>query len=257
MKTKFKRILSGVAVVVLTAWLVVGVTAAVKSIDSQEQTQALVAAAQAVSCAPAPQSTSRKIAIMGDSIMTEYGASTPEKSWPRRLKAQGNTHGWQVTLHGVGGSMASMYLPGGPYHWIAQQVRDAQPDVVTLDFRANEHIGSNGQAKQTPAQLKTNMLALIDFIRATSPSTQFLIVNPPVLWYHEFYTTTYTQADFAVKMWEVAQERGGCWLDMRPFFSQTARDSDLPDDIHPNDAGHGKYYAAVYSTLLQHCGVGA
>lgn len=257
MKTKFKRVLSGVAALILTAWLVIGVTAAVKSIDFQAQTRALTAAAQSASCAPAPRGTSRKIAIMGDSIMTEYGASTPEKSWPRRLKAQASTHGWQVTLHGVGGSMASMYLPGGPYHWIAQQVRDAKPDVVTLDFRANEHIGSNGQAKQTPAQLKTNMLALIDFIREASPSTQFLVVNPPVLWYHEFYTTTYTQDDFAVKMWEVAQERGGCWLDMRPFFSQTAPDPDLPDHIHANDDGHEKYLVGIYTVLLQHCGVGA
>jgi lysophospholipase L1-like esterase len=199
-------------------------------------------------CAPAPASTSRKIKIMGDSIMTPYGSSADAKSWPHRLKAQAATHGWEVTLHGIGGTMASEYLPGGPHNWVAQQVRDAQPDVVTLDFRANEHL--NGQ---TPAQLKTNMLALIDYIRATSPNTEFLIVNPPVLWYHGFYVTVATQADYAAKMFEVAQERNTCWLDMTPFFSQTAPDPALPDDIHANDEGHVRYLVGIYTVLLQHC----
>lgn len=250
-------------VAITVAWLGI-LTLASHLRPSEQPTLDVVAtasasAAQGGTCAPAPKSTSRKIAIMGDSIMTTYrpapdNATPATLAWPNLLATQANTHGWQVSQHGVGGSMASMYLPGGPYHWVAQQVRDAKPHIVTLDFRANEQIGSNGQAKQTPAQLKTNMLALIDFIRATSPNTQFLIVNPPVLWYHEFFTTTHTQADYAVKMWEVAQERGGCWLDMRPFFSQVAKDPDLPDDIHANNRGHQKFYVAIYTALLQTCG---
>lgn len=211
-------------------------------------------ASQVSGCAPAPQATSRKIAIMGDSITTTYGASAPERSWPELLKAQAATHGWAVTLHGVGGSTASQYLPGGQLNWIADQVRSAQPHLVTLDFRANEHLQG-----QTPAQLKTNLLALIDYIRATSPNTQFLIINPPTLWYHGFYVTAATQADYTAKMWEVANERDGCWLDLKPLFPSgdgpnALTRTYLPDDIHPGDVGHRMFFGVIYTAMLQHCG---
>jgi lysophospholipase L1-like esterase len=212
------------------------------------------AAAEATDCAPATKATSRKIAVMGDSIATTYGASTPERSWPELLKAQGATHGWAVTLHGVGSSMASQYLPGQQLFWVTQQVRSAHPDLVTLDFRANEHLKG-----QTPAQLKASLLALMDAIREVSPNTQFLIFNPPVLWYHGFYTTPATQADYAAKMREAADERNACWLDLTPLFpSGSGPDAwtrtFLFDDIHPGDVGHRAFYAAIYTAMLQHCG---
>ena len=232
--------------------LVFGVTSAATLITLPANQ--VSAAAQAADCAPATKATTRKIAVMGDSIATTYGATTPERSWPELLKAQGATHGWAVTLHGVGSSMASQYLPGGPLFWVTQQVRDAHPDLVTLNFRANEHLKG-----QTPAQLKTHLLALMDEIRKVSPNTQFLIFNPPVLWYHGFYTTPATQADYAAKMREAADERNACWLDLTPLFpSGSGPDAwtraFLFDDIHPGDVGHRAFYAAIYTAMLQHCG---
>lgn len=204
------------------------------------------------SCAPVPRSTTRKITIMGDSISTPYGASAPERSWPEMLKARGATHGWAVTALGQGGTQANSYLPGQPNFWITEQVRSALPDVVTLNFRTNEQLQG-----QTAAQLKTALLGLMDAIRATSPSTQFLLINPPMMWYHGFYTTTETQADFTAKMWEAGSERGACFVDMVPAFPVSAQDPRraqfLPDDIHPNDAGHAIFFAAVYTSLLQSC----
>lgn len=205
-------------------------------------------------CGPTPAATSLRIAVMGDSIATAYGASTPDRSWPVMLKTQGATHGWDVQLHGVGSTTASQYLPGGPLFSVTETVRNAHPDVVTLDWRANEQLQG-----QTPAQLKTNLLALIDAIRSVSPATRFLIVNPPVLFYHGFYQTPATQADYTAKMWEVKQERGACWLDTRPFFPATGPDERsrtyLFDDIHPSDVGHSVFFAAVYTALLQACGM--
>lgn len=210
-------------------------------------------AASAASCAPAPASTARKITVMGDSISTSYGASTPERGWPEMLKTQGATHGWAVTAKGQGGTMASQYLPGQPNFWITEQVRAAQPDIVTLNFRTNEQLQG-----QSSAQLKTALLGLMDAIRATSPNTQFLMINPPMMWYHGFYTTPETQADFTAKMWEAGNERGACWVSMVPAFPTSATDPRraqfIPDDIHPSDAGHAIFFAAVYAALLQSCG---
>lgn len=210
-------------------------------------------AAQSGTCAPAPKSTTRKITIMGDSISTPYGTTAPGYSWPEMLKTQGATHGWSVITQGQGGTMASQYLPGQPNFWITEQVRSALPDVVTLNFRTNEQLQG-----QSAAQLKTALLGLMDAIRSVSPNTQFLMINPPMMWYHGFFTTPETQADFTAKMWEAGNERGACFVDMKPAFPTSAQDPRravlLPDDIHPSNAGHAVFFAAVYAALLQTCG---
>lgn len=208
-------------------------------------------AAQSAGCVPAPPSVSRKIAIMGDSLATTYGASTPERSWPVMVKTQAATHGWSVTLHGVGSTMASQYLSGGPQFAVTESVRNLHPDVVVLNFRANEQL--NGQ---TPEQLKTNLIALIDTIREVSATTQFLIWNPPLMWYHGFVSPQAQEA-YIAKMWEVKVEKGTCWVDFRSFFPKSGPDAYsrtlLFDDIHYSDQAHATIAAGVYGDLLATC----
>jgi len=212
---------------------------------------------QAGTCGPIPAGTAKKIAIMGDSIFTEYRAgadtNTPvSRSFPRLLQSAGAARNWSVTLHAVGSTMASQFLPGGNQYSVTQQVKALQPDLVLMDWRANEQL--NGK---TPTQLKTDLDALMTEIRTTSPNTQFMIVNPPKLWYHVFNQGTYTQADYTAKMFEAAQAKGACWVDMVPAFPQTGPDTYsrayLPDDIHGNNAGHALYFAKVDGALLQSC----
>jgi lysophospholipase L1-like esterase len=206
-------------------------------------------------CQPTPEGTALKIAIMGDSISTPLGASVPERSWPVMLQTQGATHGWGVTLNALGATHAGEYVPGGNLNWVAQNVRASQPDIVTMNFRTNEQVGFG----QSPAQLKANLLALMDFIRAESPNTRFVMINPPIMFYHVFNTTPATQADYIRALWEAGNERGACWVDLKPFFPTSGPDARsrvfLPDDIHPGDIGHAVFFAAIYTALLQACGL--
>jgi len=208
--------------------------------------------AQGTTCAPVPLGTNKKVAIMGDSIATPYGASTPSLSWPMLLKAQGATHGWDVSLHAIGSTTASRYLQGQDLFYVTEAVRTILPDLVLMDWRANEQLTG-----QTPAQLKTNLIGVIDTIKATSPNTKFVIVNPPTLFYHVFTQTPSTQADYIAKMYEAAQDRGACWVNLVPLYPTDGPNAGsqtwLFDDIHFSDAGHRLAYASIYNALLQSC----
>jgi hypothetical protein len=110
-----KKIMAGVATVaVLTASLMV-----VPSSSAHQSSG---------TCGPVPKATTLKIANMGDSIATTYRPApdnnTPDsRSWPKMLQAQGATHGWSVTLHAIGSTMASQYLPGQPLYSVTQSVK--------------------------------------------------------------------------------------------------------------------------------------
>jgi len=219
---------------------------------STSPSPALVAAAsEADPCITASPVTGQKIVAMGDSITTPYGASVPGRSWPVMLKTQAATHGWSVGLCGIGSTMAEQYLPGGPLFARTETVRNAHPDLVLMDWRANEQLQG-----RTPEQLKTSLVALIDQIRQVSPETQIMIINPPLMWYHEFVSEQ-TQDTFTAKMRQAAQERGAHWLDLKPFFPKTGPDAYsrqyLFDDIHPSDTGHAVFFAAIYTALLKTC----
>lgn len=195
----------------------------------------------------APPAMVLKIAIMGDSLTTPYGASTPEKSWPVGLRARGSHRGWAVELHGIGSTMASQYLPGGPHFDVTERVRDWRPDWVLMDWRANEQL----QGK-TPDELKASLLALAGQIRASSMTTRFMIVNPPLFWYHEFQSPD-RQHTYTAKLREVADELGGVFVDLEPFFPQAGPSvysrATLFDDIHPNDVGHERFLTVIYVAM--------
>lgn len=240
-----KKIIASVVAAAMLSFMIMSVPS-----SSAKQTSGV--------CGSVPKSTAMKIAVMGDSIATPYRPApdnnTPDsRAWMNMLKTQGGTHGWSVTLHGVGSTMASQYLPGGPQYAVTQSVKALQPTIVLMDWRANEQL--NGQ---TPDQLKTNLLALMDEIRTANANTRFMIINPPKLWYHAFNNGPTTQEDYMVKMYEAAKERGGCWVDLVSAFPQTGPDAYsrvyMPDDIHPSNAGHAIYFTAVYNALLQACG---
>lgn len=210
------------------------------------------ASAQTETCAPAPPTPGYDIKIMGDSITTSYGASTAAKSWPVMLQAQAATRGWTVGLHGIGSTMAEQYLPGGPHFDVTVAVRSSQPDLVLMDWRANEQLQG-----RTPGELKTALTALIGQIKQVSPATKFMIVSPPVMWYHEFESPA-KQATYVDKMREVATEQGACWVDLRPYFETAGGPNAetqkwLFDDIHLSDAGHKVFFAVIDTALLQAC----
>lgn len=201
-------------------------------------------------CTPAPAGTQLKVSVMGDSLMTNWGVQdTPDQGWPEKVKAQGATHAWHVDIgSAVGATKITDFLPGGGGWWITECVRNSQPDIVTMDWRTNEQLAN---PIVTPAQLKANYLQLMDHILAVSPGTKFLIVNPPLMMYPDAFRTPYTQEQYIAKMIEVRDERGTCWLDLRPFFDTSGSFAweQLPDSIHPGKIGHRMFAIGIYEAL--------
>lgn len=206
------------------------------------------AAAQTATCEVLPSQV-RKIVIMGDSIATDYGASSPEKSWPSRLQEYGAPRGWMVEARAIGSTMAEQYLPGGPLFHVTEQVRDWRPDLVLFNWRANEQLQG-----RTPEQFKAAMLALAGQIKAGGSTTRFLIMNAPLLWYHEFASAD-KQHTYSAKLREVATELGGHYVDLEPFYPKSGPSASsrrvLFDDIHPNNEGHLRNFTVVSLTLRQ------
>lgn len=200
-----------------------------------------------VACSPAP--AIKKIAIMGDSLTTSQGASAADKSWPVMLQEYGAARGWVVGSYGIGATLADEYEQGRNLFFVTQTVRDWKPDLVLMDWRTNDQIHG-----RTPGQLKASLLAIADQIRVMSPSTRFMIVNPPLMWYHDLVSPE-AQRTYAAKMREAADELDGFYVDLEPFFPQAgpswASRATLPDDIHPNDAGHLRYLTVISLALRQ------
>lgn len=240
-------------IIVALALLAIVAGAITTSTNSTNSAQLmLTTSAMATTCAPAPPTPGYDIKIMGDSLTTPYGASSAAKSWPVMLQAQAATRGWTVGLHGIGSTMAEQYLPGGPHFDVTEAVRNSQPDLVLMDWRANEQLQG-----RTPDELKTALGALIGQIKQASPATKFMIVSPPVMWYHEFVSPA-KQATYVDKMREVAQEQDACWVDLRPYFETDGGPSVetkkwLFDDIHLSDAGHKVFFAVINTAFLQAC----
>lgn len=200
-----------------------------------------------VVCAPVP--AVKKIAIMGDSLTTSQGASAADKSWPAMLQERGAARGWVVGSYGIGATLADEYEPGRNLFFVTETVRDWKPDLVLMDWRTNDQIHG-----RTPEQLKASLLAIAGQIRAGSPTTKFMIVNPPLMWYHDLVSPE-KQRTYAAKMREAADELDGFYVDLEPFFPQTgpswASRATLPDDIHPNDAGHLRYLTVIFLGIRQ------
>ena len=215
------------------------------------QPTAAKAAQQTHGCTPAPAGTELDVKVMGDSLMTNWGVhdTHPNQGWPQLVKAQGATHAWHVDIGpAVGATKITDFLPGGGGWWITECVRNSQPDIVTMDWRTNEQLAN---PIVTPAQLKANYLLLMDHILAVSPGTKFLLVNPPLNMYHESFNTPHTQEQYIAKMLEIRDERGTCWLDLRPFFDTSGNFAWtlLPDGIHPGRIGHRVFAQGLYGAM--------
>lgn len=196
-----------------------------------------------------------KMQIMGDSIMTDTGATEVNRGWPKQFKDYMATKGWTVyTDKAVPGSKAFQYTPGGPLASITDNVRLSNPTLVTLNWRTNEQWNSI-----SPTDMRNSYLSIIDTIRSTSPTTAFLIVNPPLMALDDQggidNYTTWKQADYIAAMLDVKNQRDTMWLDLRPYFPTggSYAASLLPDGIHPSNFGHTVIAHSLTSALLNSC----
>lgn len=192
---------------------------------------------------------------MGDSIMTEAGASEVNRGWPKQFKDYMATKNWTVHIDKArAGSFASDFTATGQHAAVTTQVRLSNPTLVTLNWRTNEQWNS-----VSPADMRAAYLSIIDSIRSTSPSTAFIIINPPLMALDDQggidNYTTWKQADYIAAMWDVKVQRNTMWLDLRPYFpTGGAYGAALqPDGIHSSNFGHSIIAHSLTSTLLSSC----
>lgn len=193
---------------------------------------------------------------MGDSIMTDAGASEVARGWPKQFKDYMATKNWTVYIDKARpGSKATDFTSMGAYSSVTTQVRESNPTLVTLNWRTNEQWNSI-----SPSDMRTAYLAIIDSIRSTSPTTAFIIINPPLMALDDQggidNYTTWKQADYIAAMWDVKTQRNTMWLDLRPYFPTSgAYGAALqPDGIHSSNYGHSIIAHALTSMLLGSCG---
>lgn len=196
-----------------------------------------------------------KIQIMGDSIMTESGATEVGRGWPKQFKDYMATKNWTVyTDKARAGSKAVDFTTTGQFASITSDVRLSNPTLVTLDWRTNEQWNSI-----SPSDMRAAYLNIIDSIRSTSPSTAFIIINPPLMALDDQggidNYTTWKQAEYISAMWDVKVQRNTMWLDLRPYFPTGGAYAAqlLPDGIHPSNFGHTVVAHSLTSTLLSSC----
>lgn len=191
------------------------------------------------------------VLLLGDSIMTSTGASTPDLGWSAQLKAWA-TNRWHVLLDGSrGSSTAGDYVPGGQYWWITEWARAQIPSVVVMDWRSNEQ-----SLGVSPAQMRANYNTVIAELRRYSANTSIMIVNVPSSALHPMEgTSPYPRSAYVAALQQVQADHNTMWLDLQPFFPLTDPRSGqlLPDRIHPGDNGHTAIAVGVQAALLGAC----
>jgi lysophospholipase L1-like esterase len=191
------------------------------------------------------------VLLLGDSIMTDVGASSAALGWPLQLKTWALGR-WNVLIDGArGNSTAGDYAPGGQHAWITEWARAQVPSVVVLDWRSNEQ--SLGVA---PATMRTNYNAVINVLRSWSANTAILLVNPPSSDHHPMVgTSPYPRSDYVNVLRQVQSDHNTMWLDLEPAFPATDPRSIalLPDRVHPGDDGHTAILAGMQAALLGAC----
>jgi lysophospholipase L1-like esterase len=191
------------------------------------------------------------VLLLGDSIMTDVGASSAALGWPQQLKTWA-TGRWHVLIDGArGNSTAGDYAPGGQHAWITEWARAQVPSVVVLDWRSNEQ-----SLGVSPSQMRTHYNAIIAVLRSWSANTSILIVNPPSSDHHPMVgTSPYPRSAYVDALRQVQADHNTMWLDLQPFFPLTDPRSAalLPDRIHPGDNGHTAMAVGVQTALLGAC----
>lgn len=196
---------------------------------------------------------------LGDSIVAGSGASRPERGWIQLLewKAQpGQT--WNM---GANGSTTAQHIPGGSEHWRVQVAQWAQPSLILMDWRINDEWSQYYRGDSPPATVAAQYRMVIASLRAYSPASSIMVVNPP------FFADTWlddqlrsqgaTARDYAAAIKQVAQDEGVLYLDLPRYFPSSVGETDYigwyADSTHPADAGHAAARTALESGIRLRC----
>lgn len=161
-----------------------------------------------------------------------------------------------VVCHKLGASGSSSA------DWMARDATRWQTSFATLGADLTSiMLGTNDQgAAMTPATFKTNIIGMIDRVRAARPTTDVLLVCPQE---NQRTNNAYPMSDYAKAMYEIALNDRDCgflWLQndfgVKPadYAYGSARPWMIADGIHP-DPDSGGY--AIVAALMRALGLPA
>jgi hypothetical protein len=212
------------------------------------------------SISAAPEDARRKWVHHGSSISHCLEAQCGARAWPSVAARLANVN---VTNLGLGGQC---HLD----QFTARTIRDTPADLLSLKVGINIVNGDTLRARTFPSALH----GFLDTIREGHPDTPFLIVSPIYCPPHEDHAgpsdgrsgktkalgTDVTEAQGALTLKQIREivrsvvaarvaygDKNLHYLDGLQLFGE-ADAADLPDDLHPNEAGYyrmGERFAAI------------
>src|SRR4030095_6522327 len=202
----------------------------------------------------------QKIFIFGDSIA--YGAWDPAGGWVERLRQWGfvttrgeyNSGTFFYNLSIVGETTAELRrrFP------IELTVRQPEPgDLIVFAAGINDAQFVQGQPIATPADVCTNVRALLQQARACTPRLCWVGLTPvddsrttPIPWMPDRAYRNATVAEFEAALRQTAAAEVIPYLELfRPWTADRSYLQLLCDGIHPNAAGHAQIYERIKAFL--------
>lgn len=185
----------------------------------------------------------KKLYIVGDSIATGYGATTPV------------TDGWQVLMRIYYGSSNSVITDSWGYRalhddcsnandqaYLVSRVAANAPNDIWINLGTNDY----GLNAWSASSFGTAYGSFLDALHTALPSANIYAQTPLVRSTETANTFSNTLGDYRTAISNLAT--GRTWLHVVDG-SAILTTSDLSDGTHPSTSGYAKYATAVKTTL--------
>lgn len=182
-----------------------------------------------------PTSTQKTILFFGNSLTAGYGIEQDD-AFSGLTQARIDSLGLNYRV--INGGLSGETTAGGlsRLDWFLED----EPAIFVLELGGND-----GLRGILPSESKKNLLAIIDKVRAKYPDTKIILAGmqiPPNM--GQEYTD-----EFKAIYPEVAAEKN---VTLIPFLLEGVAgnpDLNLPDGIHPTEAGHKIVFETIWTTL--------
>lgn len=224
--TRFNYPLSKIAILLLFAGILAscGSSTETKEIETQEATDQQT-----------PATTQKTILFFGNSLTAGYGIEQDD-AFAGLTQARIDSLGLNYRV--INGGLSGETTAGGlsRLDWFLED----EPGLFVLELGGND-----GLRGILPSESKKNLLGIIDKVRAKYPDTKIILSGmqiPPNM--GQDYTD-----EFKGIYPEVAAEKN---VTLIPFLLEGVAgnpDLNLPDGIHPTEAGHKIVFETIWTTL--------
>lgn len=217
----------------------------------------------------------QRTAIIGDSMTTGYGASSPAKGYAGLLDSKFNTQGRDVMTFAVNGATARRWIncPTNPtrqgcgpeYATQYDKLKAFKPTAILITLGGNELTISRPAATYASdmVQLAKKLYSMVTPGTATAfvryyDITKFGFTPPAPGTTCDFMDSLggcksswqrQTWAQYGQALNAVANPNGISMIDISDLEQQLNKNTNFYDTVHLNDSGHIIYYNRLYSFL--------